>query len=330
MIRAFKGVGRILLLCHKNADPDAVCSAVALGKFASLFLKKEVTYSAPGGISSLSKQVLELINSHITFIENPSLSDFDLLVLIDTGSLEQVSPYGNEVMAKGKKVVVIDHHSVNELLKRLANFYIVDPAATSTAELVYKLLRKTKALSNKLICQALLTGIMYDSRRFAIVSKDTLIIAADLVRRGASYEKALSSLRAEIQYSERVARLKACQRMKLYGVKGEWIIAFSHVGSYEAAVARSLVELGADMAFVFNEGEDKARLSIRLSEKMRDAFNLNLGDELIPYLASNLSGEGGGHSLAAGFAGKFSLTEFESLALSWLKQRLSPEVKLIT
>ena len=331
LVDVLKNAKNVLMLCHKNADPDAVCSALALGTYISRFLKKNVHYVAVDGVSALSKKVLESLKVGVVFNDHIyDVSPYDAIILVDTGSLDQVKPLDEQILKEGKTLLVVDHHHENEKLAKIARLYLVDTAAPSTAEIVYKILRRSKVLRDSVICQALLIGLIYDSRRFAIASYDTIKIALDLMRRGADYNKVLTLLKSEASYSEKIARLKACQRAKLYSLRNEWIIAFSHVGSYEASAARSLIDLGADLALVLNQEDDVSRVSIRANDRFNNLLEGDAIKDLILHLSRSLKGEGGGHALAAGFIGKFSLEELENATISWLRKRVSQEVKLIT
>ena len=58
--------------------------------------------------------------------------------------------------------------------------------------------------------------------------------------------------------SEKIARLKASQRMKVYR-KGDWIIATAEVSSFQASVARGFLNLGADVAIIVGEKKGKIK-----------------------------------------------------------------------
>ena len=55
---------RVLLLCHQNADPDALCSAFALSKLLSRIRQGiETEIASPEGVSKLSKILVEKLKT---------------------------------------------------------------------------------------------------------------------------------------------------------------------------------------------------------------------------------------------------------------------------
>ena len=81
----------VILLCHHNADPDAVCSAYA---FQSLLTKcrpnMRVEIGTGQGISRLSKHILK----HIPVIVDlqPDVEKADVIVLLDEVLGEPTEP----------------------------------------------------------------------------------------------------------------------------------------------------------------------------------------------------------------------------------------------
>jgi nanoRNase/pAp phosphatase (c-di-AMP/oligoRNAs hydrolase) len=72
------------------------------------------------------------------------------------------------------------------------------------------------------------------------------------------------------------------------------------VGSFHASVARSLISLGAHLAIVGGEKEDRLTLSLRSTTEFFAGTNFHLGRDLATILGQTMNGAGGGHSTAAG------------------------------
>ncbi|MCX8170297.1 MAG: DHHA1 domain-containing protein, partial [Candidatus Methanomethyliaceae archaeon] len=144
----------------------------------------------------------------------------------------------------------------------------------------------------------LLTGIIYDSRRFLIKPKSSFLCAYELINRGADLERALQFLTLELEFSERMAKLKGCARIRLFRISS-WIIAITHVGAFEASVARSLVDIGADIAFVINTTNEYIRITGRVSDSFHYKTGFNLVEDIIKPLIESFTGQGGGHATAA-------------------------------
>ena len=186
-----------------------------------------------------------------------------------------------------------DHHVPDEQTISKAIFSIVREA-TSTCEIIYETIKDY--ISDKKILEALLAGIIYDSRRFLINPKKSISLAYELINKGVDIEKILQLLSLEQNFSEKMAKIKGCSRMRIFKASS-WIIAFTHVSAFEASVARTLIDIGADLAFVINESEK--RLTGRVREIFYNQTGLNLVTDIIRPLIKKFSGQGGGHPTAA-------------------------------
>jgi nanoRNase/pAp phosphatase (c-di-AMP/oligoRNAs hydrolase) len=105
-----------------------------------------------------------------------------------------------------------------------------------------------------------------------------------------------------MDFSERVARLKACKRAKFFKI-GEWIIAFSHVSAYQASAARAIMDIGAHVAIVAGQKNESLEISMRCTRDFQEKTGVHLGKDIAKPLGEQLRGMGGGHSTAAGVNG---------------------------
>ncbi|MGC8850395.1 MAG: DHH family phosphoesterase, partial [Candidatus Bathyarchaeia archaeon] len=99
--------------------------------------------------------------------------------------------------------------------------------------------------------------------------------------------------------SEKIARLKAAQRCRIYRVK-DWIVAVSNLSSYQASGARALIGLGADLAVVMGGKKGVYRVNLRAAESFVESTRIHLGRDLAGHLGVVFDGSGGGHNSAAG------------------------------
>src|SRR3990167_5240589 len=108
-LKQFKGKS-ILLLGHKNADPDSVCSIVAL----SLGLRQLGYEVRSGVIESASKISQKILNEIGESVEvDPDLS-VDLIVMLDMSTEGQLSTFAEKVFSSNAKKMIIDHHTVHD------------------------------------------------------------------------------------------------------------------------------------------------------------------------------------------------------------------------
>ena len=308
----------ILILCHQNADPDALGSAYALSQLISRKApSKKVEVAAPEGVSRVGRQVLQHLPLSVTL--SPTLDNADILMLVDTNTIIQLGEFGESVKNSSKPFVLIDHHAPNQETVKLATLSITDEEASSTCEIIYDLFEEANVEPDRNVALALFLGIAYDTRHFIIARSRTLQIVAKLLDAGLVVEEALPLLAIPLETSERVARLKAAQRLQRIKLR-EWIVAVSRVGSYQSSAARALLVLGADVAVVGGERKGKLKISLRATKRFFDGTGLHLGRDIAVPLGRLVGGMGGGHSTAAGVNGEGSLDEALKACLRLLRE----------
>ncbi len=310
----------VVLLCHHNADPDAICSAYA---FSSLLKQSRpqitVEIGAAHGISRLSKHLLSHLPIEVR--TQPSVEKAQAIVLLDTNTVQQLDDLADTVRTSKAPIIVVDHHVVHPDTEGLAKISITDETASSTCEIVYDFYRQTGIKPGENEAKALFLGIAFDTRHFILANSSTLKSIVGLIDAGVNAQETLSLLSLPMDFSERVARLKACRRTKLFRV-GEWIIALSHVSAYEASAARAMIELGAHVAAVAGERDGNLEISLRSSMDFYKKTDVHLGKDVAKPLGEYLHGMGGGHATAAGVNGKGDIELGLKRCLWLLKEKL--------
>ena len=288
-----------LLLCHHNADPDSLGSAIAFSRYlTSIGLKNRIGVAQ--SVSSYAKRLL-----HFAQVEkNPSVLE-DVIVIFDTSSLEQLEPIK---VPEGRYTIVIDHHIEKENPIR-ADIKIVDSSRTSTAEIVWELLEYF-GFYDEVSARVLLAGILTDTANFRYANSKTFKTVSKILEKfdiqmGEIYNLVAPVTDENIDQAKRMAILKACQRMEIKKVDS-YIIALSKVSAYESLACKVFLQLGADVAIV---GSDKK--GVRISARAKESLvkkGLHLG-KLMEKVGPIIDGSGGGHSGAAGANGKRNLEE---------------------
>ncbi len=315
-----KNVKLAVLLCHHNADPDAVCSAYAFSQLLKrLKPDLDIDIAAAQGLSKLSKSLLAALPAKLT--NHPRIREADLIVMLDTNTIQQLDEWSELVKSSASPLVVIDHHASHPETERLATLCIADENASSTCEIVYRLFKELNMKPAEETAKALFLGMAFDTKHFILANSDTFKAVAELVGAGVNAEEALTLLSLPMDSSERIARLKACQRVKLKKVNN-WIIAFSHVSTYQASAARALIRLGADVAVVAGQREDAVQVSLRANQRFYAKTGVHLGRDVANPLGTYLRGMGGGHSTSAGANGKGDLESGLKHCFRLLKAKL--------
>jgi len=292
----------ILLLCHQNADPDALCSAYAFQGLLKRLVPDVVVEIGTGqGISKLSKHILA--HTSITVNTNPNVESADMIILLDTNTIEQLGELAETVSRSPAPIVVIDHHAAHPETLQKASIAIIEDKVPSNCEVVYKFFRQTNTMPNLSEAEALFLGIAFDTRHFVLGTASTFETVVELCKAGVNPQEKLSLLSLPMDMSERIARIKACRRTKLIKTK-EWIIALSQVSAYEASAARALVDLGAHAAAVAGQKNDNVEISLRCTRDFHKKTGIHMGVDIAQPLGEYLQGMGGGHAAAAGANGK--------------------------
>jgi nanoRNase/pAp phosphatase (c-di-AMP/oligoRNAs hydrolase) len=179
-----------------------------------------------------------------------------------------------------------------------------------------------KASENE--AKALFLGIAFDTRHFVLANSSTLKTIADLIDAGVNAQTTLSMLSLPMDFSERVARLKACRRARLFKI-GEWIIALSHVSAYQASAARAITDLGAHVTAIAGQKNESIEISLRCTREFHEKTGIHLGRDIAKPLGEYLHGMGGGHSTAAGVNGVGEIDAGLKRCLRLLKEKLSSQ-----
>ncbi|MCW3996844.1 MAG: DHH family phosphoesterase [Candidatus Bathyarchaeota archaeon] len=311
----------VLLLCHRSADADAICSAYALQGLLKRFLPNVVTeIGCPQGINKPSKQLLDHMPINVNL--KPNIESAEVIVLLDMNTIEQLDEVAEIIKKSPSPKIIIDHHAPSPETMQICKLCIIDEKAAANCELVYRLFVETDVQPNLNEAKALFIGIAFDTRHFALANSSTFQVIAKLVEEGIDAQETLAQFAAPIDPSERVAKLKACKRAKILKVEG-WIIALSHVSAYQAPAAKALVDLGAHMAAVAGKKNGKVELSLRSTRQFNEQTGVHLGVDIATPLGEFLAGVGGGHAMAAGVSGKGEIEPALKKCLELLKQKIA-------
>jgi phosphoesterase RecJ-like protein len=311
----------VVLLCHHNADPDAICSAYA---FASLLQQLrptvDVEIGATQGISRLSKHLLQHLP--ITVDQQPNIEKADAVVMLDTNTVQQLGQSAAKIVESKTPLIVIDHHASQPQTEQPAIISITNEESSSTCEIVYNLYKQAQINPDLASSKALFLGIAFDTRHFILAKSATLKNIAEIIELGVNAQDCISLLWLPMDFSERVARLKAGKRNKLFRIDN-WIIALSHVSAYQASAARAMIDLGAHVAAVAGEKEGSVEISLRSTDDFHSKTGVHLGKDVAKPLGGYLHGMGGGHATAAGVNGLGDTEIALKRCLILLKEKLS-------
>jgi len=165
-----------VLATHSDPDADGLCSMIGLGRALEAG-RKNVDMIA----GEVIRGPLAALNETEKVVTRPGRGPRDAVLALDCSSFSRMSP---PLKMAGCPLVNIDHHRSNDFFGDL-NY--VDPDASSTAELVWRLIRATGLPVDGEIAGCLFAGVQSDTGSFSFhnTTSECLKFAAEMVHLGA-------------------------------------------------------------------------------------------------------------------------------------------------
>jgi len=315
-------IDNILILAHERPDGDAFGSTIGLLTLLRNLGKKADAYF-PEKVSDRYKNFL----SEGFYIENfPSESNYSYCISLDCSNFERLAvckPNEKEILPL--PLINIDHHYDNSLYG-LQNY--IDPNASSTAEIIYDILKTSEQwIVTPKAASALTMGILADTGgfRFDNTSSSVLRKVADLMDIGADYINTVKSLYFTKSHS--LYRLEAdiaFNYLKMaydnkfaYFYLDESILNKYDLTSRDTEGLIDTVRIidGVEITAILTKKEHGFRASLRSNNP-----NYSVAD-----IAHQLNG--GGHKLAAGcFIEVNNIDDAELILLEHVKKTLKIEL----
>lgn len=335
----------VLLFTHRQADPDALCSAYAISSFLQSRRKQEgktrvgskrkdrefiCKIVAPQGASTLGINVCKSLSIPFQGEVSPQeIQNSNLIILVDVGNPKLTEPYLESISKSRAVKILLDHHSSTSSTHENGNGRpsfdfldrtFLDEHATSTCEMVT--LEYPKEMLDQRTSLVLLVGLLFDSQHLGIATSSTLRAALKLVKTGgARIDEAKELLRSRPDRSETIARLKSAQRLRFEEIGKKYFLAQSEVSSFHASVARMLIDVGADVGIAYGEQGHEARVSVRASQKFFRETSIDVGS-MLGKLSDELGLTGGGHSTAASISGGKPANEIAQSVIFAIKSKI--------
>lgn len=176
-----KSSKNILIISHVNPDGDTLGTMCALQSAIYLQYKKKAEMLI---LSKLPKvyEFLPNINEAKTLDMFDKSREYDLVVSVDVASIDRLVD-SQILFDKAKFSVNIDHHRTND---NFGNLAIVEPKASSSGEVLYKILKQLNWKMNFDTITCIYTAILTDTGgfRFENTSAEVFRIAAELTEMG--------------------------------------------------------------------------------------------------------------------------------------------------
>ncbi|MFH1575773.1 MAG: bifunctional oligoribonuclease/PAP phosphatase NrnA [Candidatus Nealsonbacteria bacterium] len=308
-----KNTQKILVASHQNPDPDAVSSVLTLN-----YVFKNMGLLSFSYLPNCPAKSLSFLPGFLDIKTEVNAFQPDVMFCLDYGDFKRLRLPERLFTKNNCRIVTIDHHLESD---QRGEIKVLEPEASSTAEIIYYLLKHLNVEINEDIATLLLTGIFSDSGGFCHVStsSQTLSIVSELLLKGASLNKIASQtldfskpLNLSRAWGYVLARTKLDQAT---GLAYSWVtpadlerfeanlLDFDGITNIIAAVSRINVGL-----FLIEYEKGKVKGSLR-SEIV--------SGKNVAQVVKTLGG--GGHSYAAGFNQNGTIEEVLKKVLDLIK-----------
>ena len=180
IIEKLRSSHSILVTSHTHPDGDAVGTLLAMGLALKAMGKDARMYN--GSPIPAVYRFLPWISA----IQQYIVADmaFDTVVVLDCGDLDRVGEVA-QLMTEIPCLINIDHHITNNGFGHLK---LIDHQASSTAEIVYRLIKALPVAFDSAMATAIYTGILTDtgSFRFSNTNQAAFSICSEMIGYGAN------------------------------------------------------------------------------------------------------------------------------------------------
>jgi len=294
VVAVLRDPAEVAIVCHVNPDGDALGSLLG----ASLALAKSGARTWP----SWGSDDVGLPDSYAflpgaeTLVQASEVPRAPVWLALDCGAGDRLGSLEDQARAS-ECLINIDHHPGND---NFGTFNVVVPGASSTAELVVRLLQDVGIDLDRDIATCLYTGLVTDTGRFqyASASPEALRLGADLLALGVPAPAIASEIWESVPFGYLKLMGRMLGRATLFPSE-RFVYSWITLEDLEATgvdldATETLIDLvrstrAADVAAMFKEQPDGTyRASMR-----------SKGPVSVAAIARDKGG--GGHELAAGF-----------------------------
>ncbi len=307
---------KLIITAHETPDGDAIGSECAMRRALLSMGKKAIILNADPTPKKFS--FLDPDNTVCVLQDEdqvPGDVETYALLMLDTNDVHNIGSVASLVLPRVREYFIIDHHENEE---DVLTGNLILKSASSTAEIVYQLLREISVEIDFSMAEALFTGIIYDTGSF-IYPKTTAItfaIARDLVQKGVQPNAIYTHVYESNSISALLLQSRVLSTLELA------------LGNHVAVLTMSK-EMIRDSGANYEEADgliniplrsEDVRVSIFFKENMEGLLRCSLrskGAIDVAELAQMFGG--GGHRTAAGFKCRISLEKTKKALLERLR-----------
>lgn len=296
LLNALQTVRRPIIAAHVTPDADAIGAMLALATTAREH-GIQATAGLPGStLATKLRFMLELAPRTPLADEWRADGAYDAIIALDSAGEKRINIRPPIQPAGPLPIFNIDHHLTNTVF---GTYNWIDPHASSTCELVARLLAELGWTPSPAAASLLYAGILSDTAGFSLSSAtaEAFQIAADLVRFGAD----VAQIGEQLCRSQNLGDFDLLRRVyDNTQVVAEGRIAYSTLTYQEISGAGCTAEDIDDQVSIPRSLRG-VRIALLFSEGEPGVIRVNLrGEGCVTVLEIAKRFDGGGHSQSAG------------------------------
>jgi phosphoesterase RecJ-like protein len=301
--RTLSEAATVAMACHVNPDPDAIGSMLGLAAYLQAQGKQVVC--SWGNQPMTRPRWLAMLDGTAPLVEPKDFpAEPPVMVALDTAAPDRLGALRTNAERAGE-CIVVDHHRTNP---GFGSILVLDPDASSTAELVFRLIERMGGELPDTAAAYLYAGVVTDTGRFQYeaTTPETLRVAAELRRHPFDHTRLAQALFEEGSLASVKVTGVALQRLV-------FVPEASLVWTYitQGDLARAGVAMGDldDLIDVVRTARE-ADVSCIIKQQNDGRFRVSLRSRGATDVGSVAAGfEGGGHRLAAGYTSNTGLED---------------------
>lgn len=317
-----KSARRLLVVGHVSPDLDALSSMGAILEIARILGIEAEAYAdnKPLGLYDFVVHY-----EKISSVKPPDLSLFDVLIIVDCGSLARTGLIEEirelfkskssisrnngyqgfkKIMLGRPFIIEFDHHEPQD---NFADLVIRLPDKASTTEIIYDFLQANNFAINKTLAECILAGLMADTGHFLHPNSSfrALAVSSQMLLKGASLSKISNHIRGAGSLPALKVWGRSLEKLKFNAESGFACTALTsqEISSLLAPAERASASdiFGDVVSFISYLSGVRVALLLREEDgKVKGSLRANADDIDVAAIARQHGG--GGHRRAAGFS----------------------------
>jgi phosphoesterase RecJ-like protein len=319
VLQELREADKLLLTTHENPDGDALGSLLAMHRILEQLGKDSLMYMSPDEFP------LPFEYRGFTFDglvgEPPADVAERTIVFLDCGNIDRMPV--DFLQAEGLHILNIDHHHDNT---RFGTVNLVCSAASSTAEIVWRLSKELGAEITPGIADALYVGLVTDTGRFMYENTSAMShrMAAELIEAGVQPHQVYRRLWEDLPFRRLQLLQRALASVERYD-GGTITLAHLDKRDYEETGA---LETDSEGVVDHVRAVEGTKIAVLVRDLLSDGRNgirkvsLRATDGSVDVSRIAREFGGGGHPQAAGFSSGLPFAELVTQLRAHVSEQL--------